>query len=66
MLLDGHVLKRMLVHYSHIRAEAKRDAIETLESTGFTGAEAQKWAQSNQGDATAIAQPEKGIELIRV
>ncbi len=58
--LAGHVSKRMLERYSHIRAQAKRDAIETLESTGFTDAEAQKWAQSNQGDATVIAeQPEK-------
>jgi integrase len=54
--LAGHVSKRMLERYSHIRAQAKRDAIETLESTGFTGAEAQKWAQSNQGEATVIAE----------
>lgn len=57
--LAGHVWKRMLERYSHIRAQAKREAIETLES-GFTGAEAQKCAQSSQGEATVIVeQPEK-------
>jgi integrase len=58
--LAGHVSKRMLERYSHIRAQAKRDAIETLESTGFTGVEAQKWAQSTKSEATVIVeQPEK-------
>ncbi|HEY9157079.1 site-specific integrase [Candidatus Binatus sp.] len=58
--LAGHVSKRMLERYSHIRAQAKREAIETLESAGFTGAEAQKWAQSAQSETTESAeQPEK-------
>jgi len=58
--LAGHVSKRMLERYSHIRAQAKREAIETLESAGFTGAEAQKWAESAQTEATVIEeQPEK-------
>lgn len=41
--LAGHVSKRMLERYSHIRAQAKRDAISTLESFD---AGAQNWAQS--------------------
>ena len=50
----------MLERYSHIRAQAKREAIETLESMGFTCAEAQKWAQSAQGEAAEnVTQPEK-------
>jgi len=41
--LAGHVSKRMLERYSHIRAQAKRDAISMLESgRGW----AQNWAQS--------------------
>ena len=59
--LAGHVSKRMLERYSHIRAQAKRDAIETLESAGFTGAEAQKWAQSAQGEATENASPTEKV-----
>jgi integrase len=49
--LAGHVSKRMLERYSHIRAQAKRDAITTLESAAFEGAGAQNWAQSGEDDA---------------
>ena len=49
--LAGHVSKRMLERYSHIRAEAKREAIEGLESADFTNAGAQKWAQSAETEA---------------
>jgi hypothetical protein len=50
----------MLERYPHIRAQAKRDAIETLESVSFTSAEAQKWTQSNQRESTEnTEQPEK-------
>lgn len=44
--LAGHVSKRMLERYSHIRAQAKRDAIATLESKDSQSVGAQKWAQS--------------------
>ncbi len=30
MALAGHVSKRMLEHYSHIRMEAKRGAVQLL------------------------------------
>ena len=30
MALAGHVSKRMLEHYSHIRMEAKRKAVQLL------------------------------------
>ena len=32
MDIAGHVSKRMLKHYSHIRMEAKRRAVDTLVS----------------------------------
>jgi hypothetical protein len=32
MALTGHMSKRMLVHYSHVRNQAKRDAIAVFES----------------------------------
>jgi hypothetical protein len=38
------------------RSQPKREAIETLESAGFTGAEAQMWTQSSQGEATVIVE----------
>jgi integrase len=43
--LAGHVSKRMLERYSHIRARAKRDAIATLERNLFGAIGAQNWAQ---------------------
>jgi integrase len=43
--LAGHVSKQMLERYSHIRAQAKRDAIAALRTVS-PGEGAQKWAQS--------------------
>jgi len=42
--LAGHVSKRMLERYSHIRTEAKRAAIRSL--ADFRGEGGQNWAQS--------------------
>jgi len=42
--LAGHVSKRMLERHSHIRAQAKRDAIASLESS-IESERAQNWAQ---------------------
>jgi integrase len=51
--LAGHVSPRMLARYAHIRAQARRDAIATLErsvdraqTTDFEADGAQNWAQS--------------------
>lgn len=44
--LAGHVSKRMLERYSHIRTQAKRDAIAVLEGRNFDPGWAQNWAQS--------------------
>lgn len=38
MAIAGHVSRKMLERYSHVRMEAKRTAIEVLaKSTGMTG-----------------------------
>jgi len=38
MAIAGHVSRRMLERYSHVRMEAKRTALETLsKSTGIVG-----------------------------
>ena len=51
--LAGHVSPRMLARYAHIRVQARRDAIATLETTEkqenethSAGDGAQNWAQS--------------------
>jgi integrase len=35
MEIAGHVSKEMLAHYSHIRLQAKRQAVEKLESSSI-------------------------------
>ena len=44
--LSGHVSKRMLEHYSHVHANAKQAAIQTLEAPTFDPHGAQNWAQA--------------------
>jgi integrase len=43
--LAGHVSERMLSRYAHIRAQARRDAIATLEKAQLPADRAQEWAQ---------------------
>ncbi len=63
MDIAGHVSKQMLKHYSHIRMEAKRTALESIvkksepgatsgEGNGYVGGSLQKslqWEQDGQG-----------------
>jgi integrase len=44
--LAGHVSRRMLERYSHIRTRAKEEAIRTLDAPDFEDEGAQNWAQS--------------------
>jgi len=37
MAIAGHVSPKMLAHYSHVRLEAKRHALDALCSRGSTG-----------------------------
>ena len=46
MAIAGHVSRRMLEHYSHIRIEAKRKALEAISQPAFGTDGAQNWAQS--------------------
>jgi integrase len=45
MALAGHVSRKMMERYSHIRNEAKRQAVENLSGTDFDEGSAQKQAQ---------------------
>jgi integrase len=53
--LAGHVSKRMLERYSHIRRAAKQAAIASLERADFQEGRAQNWAQSDNRDSADIA-----------
>jgi len=46
MAIAGHVSRRMLEHYSHIRMQAKRTAVEAISQPVSEGSGAQNWAQS--------------------
>ena len=50
--LAGHVSKRMLERYSHIRTQAKRDAIAVLDGRNSDLAWAHDWAQSRASQKT--------------
>jgi hypothetical protein len=54
MAISGHVSQRMIEHYSHIRMEAKRVALDSIVRPDFDSAVAQNWAQSpDEGKTTA-------------
>lgn len=53
--LAGHVSRRMLEHYSHIRTQAKESAIRALEQSGFDEEGAQKGGQSAAVEKPALA-----------
>ena len=52
--LAGHVSRRMLERYSHIRTRAKEDAIRTLEQHEIRGDGAQNWAQSEVAEKPTL------------
>jgi integrase len=55
MAISGHVSRRMIEHYSHIRMEAKRTALDAIAKPTFDGGGAQNWAQSPTAEKTTAA-----------
>jgi integrase len=55
MAISGHVSRRMIEHYSHIRMEAKRAALDAIAKPVSDGAVAQNWAQPSTQDKTTLA-----------
>jgi hypothetical protein len=47
MAIAGHVSRKMIEHYSHIRMETKRAALDGIAKAAFDGDGAQNWAQSH-------------------
>ena len=54
MAIAGHVSRRMLEHYSHIRMEAKRTAVEAISQPVSVGSGAQNWAQSQESQKATV------------
>jgi integrase len=46
MAIAGHLSRKMLEHFSHIRMAAKRAAVEAISQSVFAGDGAKIWAQS--------------------
>ena len=55
MAIAGHVSRKMIEHYSHIRMEAKRTALDAIAKPTFDGVEAQNWAQWPTAEKTTAA-----------
>jgi integrase len=55
MAIAGHVSRKMLEHYSHIRMEAKRAALDAIAKPVFEAGRAQNWAQSATVEKSAAA-----------
>jgi integrase len=55
MSIAGHLSRKMLEHYSHIRMAAKRAALEAIAKPVFESGVTQNWAQSPTAEKTAAA-----------
>ena len=53
MSIAGHLSRKMLEHYSHIRMAAKRMAVDAIAKPVFEVGVAQNWAQSPSVEKTA-------------
>ena len=54
MAIAGHVSRRMIEHYSHIRIEAKRTALDAIAKPVSAPDRAQNWAQSANDEKPAV------------
>lgn len=55
MSIAGHLSRKMLEHYSHIRMAAKRTALEAIARPAFEAGVAQNWAQSQSAENATAA-----------
>ena len=55
MSIAGHLSRKMLEHYSHIRMAAKRVALDAVVKSISEAGVAQDWAQSPAENKTVVA-----------
>ena len=48
MAIAGHVSRKMIEHYSHIRIQAKRDALDAIAELVSDRSGAQNWAPRDE------------------
>ncbi len=56
MAIAGHVSPRMLAHYSHVRLEAKRKALDALSGGGSGGSYGTKNVTNGEADGAVLPQ----------
>jgi integrase len=54
MAIAGHVSRKMIEHYSHIRIEAKRVALDAIAKPVSEAGVAQNWAQSSNDEKPSV------------
>ena len=62
--LAGHVSPRMLAHYSHVRLDAKRKALDAL-SGGVLGAVTSQSTSQNSGTPAEVIEKNGGDDETR-
>jgi integrase len=55
MSIAGHLSRKMLEHYSHIRMTAKRAALDAIVKPALDGRGAHDWAQLPSAEKTTAA-----------
>jgi hypothetical protein len=58
MAIAGHVSQKMLAHYSHVRLDAKRHALDALSKGGSTG------GYVTNNDTNAAPSPKPGPQVV--
>jgi hypothetical protein len=61
MSIAGHMSRKMLEHYSHIRVAAKRTALEGIVGKDSAEAVAQNWAQPPTSGKTTFANSQETL-----
>jgi hypothetical protein len=61
MSIAGHLSRKMIEHYSHIRLAAKRAALDAIVKPVFDASVAQNWAQSPSVEKTTALNRLKGL-----
>ena len=54
MAIADHVSRKMIEHYSHIRIEAKRAALDAIAKPVSESGVAQNWAQSSSEEKSNV------------
>ena len=61
MSIAGHMSRKMLEHYSHIRIATKRSALEGIVRPGSVQAVAKNWAQPATSEKTTFANSQQTL-----